>query len=94
MTQAIIDEVLEFHAPFKVYDNCEHEGDVLDDSNHFEIEDVGYTCEEGLLYICCERCCTDNGHVTESCSADHYKFHTTDPNNRCETVRICTKERE
>ena len=45
-----------------------------------------------LITIQCEECCNCCEAVQDHCR--DYHLHDTNPNNRCKTVRIITKERE
>ena len=59
-----VQHVLELHIPFKIYEECGHEheeGEV----GVVEVDDVGLTCEKGLLYTVCRECDTVDGLVHE-----------------------------
>lgn len=71
--EAALDRVRELHRPFRIYDECGHQHALNDDGNPpdgvVEIEEVGLTCADGLMYSICWTCCTDGylGYQREDC---------------------------
>jgi hypothetical protein len=67
-------ESRELHWAFSVYDECNHEHTEEDVATGLakDISEVGYVCEEGLLYQVCGTCCChpDDGQ-TDFCNDHH-----------------------
>jgi hypothetical protein len=90
------EKIAELHAPFNIYDECDHEHTDEDvrEGKALDIHEVGYTC--ALSYVSCRECCTDYDGLhywpTEEC-ADHHE-HTLNPDDRCATVALLAAERE
>jgi len=65
------------HKPFGIYTECghDHTEEELEAGLCIEVDLVGLTCDEGLLYQVCEHCCTDDAtferYQTESCAEGH-----------------------
>lgn len=65
------------HAPYRIYDECghEHTDEDFEAGLCVDAAEVGYVCDEGLLYIICRECCCDydgfNYWQTESCVNGH-----------------------
>jgi hypothetical protein len=76
--------VREIHKPFGIYDVCGHEHTQaeLDDpaSPVVEVDGVGLSCADGMLYRVCSACCLEpgwaEGFQLEHCAARHR--HTVD----------------
>lgn len=83
------------HAPFKIYDECDHEHTDEDVAagRAFAVPKVGYTCK--LIYVCCRSCCCTNDGVQdwpiEDCAI--YHKHTRNPDYRCPTAALVADER-
>jgi hypothetical protein len=58
------------HAPFEIYTACEHLHDE-DDEDAFYIEDVGWSCEAGLVAVVCQHCCVDDHAQADVCVERH-----------------------
>lgn len=74
--EAAVGRVRELHVPFGIYDECEHEHTQAevddDDSPVLDVDEVGLTCPEGLMYRVCEHCCVRDGYgQTEDCVGVH-----------------------
>lgn len=65
--------IRELHKPFGVYDNCGHDHNdaELADEICLRVDDVGLTCDEGLMYEICRECCTNGDYQTEECGTNH-----------------------
>jgi hypothetical protein len=56
-----------------------------------DIEEIGWTCTDGISAHACRACCTEDGeYQTEDCANNH--VHTADPNDRCPTIQALTQE--
>ena len=64
---------------------------IIDEVLEVHPEDVWHS-KDSFVVICSNCCVDETGFRTAKCIIDHP--HTKDPNNRCETVRIITKERK
>jgi hypothetical protein len=66
-------QLREVHSPFGIYDECEHEHteeDVMA-GVAIDVEEVGITCKEALMYYVCKSCCTLGGYQSETCANSH-----------------------
>jgi hypothetical protein len=73
-TAELITELRELHRPFGIYDECghDHTEEQLEAGDCLEIDEVGLTCEDGLMYQVCEHCCIKEWFgQTEDCASDH-----------------------
>jgi hypothetical protein len=65
------------HKPFGIYEECghDHTEEDFEAGRCIEVDLIGYTCEEGLMYRVCTHCCTDNQtfeqYQTEDCATNH-----------------------
>lgn len=60
------EDVRKLHTPFKVYDECGHSHEKEDEAAGIvEIDDVGISCEDGVLYTVCRECDTTDGATHE-----------------------------
>jgi hypothetical protein len=65
------------HQPFGIYTECGHDHveEDFEAGRCIEVDLVGLTCEEGLMYRICKHCCTDDAHFeqyqTEHCATAH-----------------------
>lgn len=71
--KARIDAALHLHRDFKIYDECGHNHTDVDvvSGVAFEMPEVGYVCEQGVQYVVCRACCTEDGYQTEQCVSTH-----------------------
>ena len=80
--------VLELHAPYGIYDECDHEHteDEADDphSDVRYVDEVGYVCSAGLMYEVCQECCVSEGFGQREDCADRHDHDKGKP--RCPTV--------
>ena len=89
----IVAEVLALHAPFKIYDECEHDhtDKEVREGRAVYIEDLGYTCESALMYVICRECCTngdeDDRYQTEECN-DYHEHAADGSKPRCPTAAL------
>lgn len=61
------EDVRKLHYPFKIYDECEHQHEAANELlGIVEIDEIGLTCDAGLLYTVCRECDTDDGEVNEN----------------------------
>lgn len=69
----VIARIRSLHRPYKIYDACDHKHTDEDRAagRAVAVEDVGLTCEDGLMYVVCRECCTDGGYQTEVCATEH-----------------------
>jgi hypothetical protein len=81
--------IRKLHQPWGIYTECGHEHTDPDEDGVHEVDLVGLTCDEGLMYRVCQFCCVEPGHAegfqTEQCATRH--VHTTD-GPVCPTVAI------
>jgi hypothetical protein len=62
------------HKPFGIYDECGHDHTGAEHSRGecIQVDEVGLTCEAGLLYeICLECCYREYIGQSEECAAEH-----------------------
>lgn len=81
-------ELRGLHGPKRIYDECghRHTTEEFDALNLVDVDLIGYVCEDGLLYVICGECCTDeNGDQLAECADNH--AHT-DGEPVCDTARI------
>ena len=81
-------ELRALHGPKRIYDDCghRHTTEEFDALNLVDVDPIGYVCEDGLLYVICGECCTDeNGDQLAECADNH--AHT-DGEPVCDTARI------
>lgn len=78
----VLAKVEALHAPYRIYDECghEHTDEDYEAGRCVEAAEIGYVCDEGLLYVICRECCCDydgfNYWQTETCANGH-DDHTT-----------------
>jgi hypothetical protein len=88
----IIGQIRELHPPYGIYDICDHEhtDDEAGFGLVFEVDEVGLTCKEGLMYWVCTTCCNDDGGwQTEKCTSSH--THDKNLENICPTIQLVTR---
>jgi hypothetical protein len=64
-----IQRVRDRHSPMKIYTECGHNDGECPDP--IEVEEIGWTCQDGYMYSICRECCTENGQQTEVCATYH-----------------------
>jgi hypothetical protein len=88
---AALRAVLALHKPWGIYTECDHDHQEEDEPGVVEIDMVGLTCREGLMYEVCVECCIEDGPFEqfqfEHC-ADHHEHETGKP--ICKTVAAIT----
>ena len=80
--------IVKLHAPFRIYDECDHEHtqEDVDGGRAFEIDIIGFTCENGFEYEVCVACCCDrDSEQTEECISSHVHGVNLP---RCQTIRL------
>ena len=72
-----VEDVRKLHVPFKCYDECGHEHENANELlGIVEIDDIGLTCEDGVLYTVCRECHTDDGEPNENTEDGEYPCAT------------------
>lgn len=69
-----ISRVLASHSEIRVYTECGHHHDEeeVNTGQAKNVDDVGFTCEDGFMYSICRSCCCDDGeHQSGTCVDDH-----------------------
>ena len=83
---AKVARVRALHRAVSIYDECDC--DAPDPATHFDVDDVGLTCN--LMYRVCAECCRDNMYQTEGCAS--YHAHHIDEDYHCPTIRALDEE--
>ena len=83
---AKVERVRALHRAVGIYDECDC--DAPDPATHFDVDDVGLTCN--LMYRVCAECCRDNMYQTEGCAS--YHAHRLDEDYHCPTIRALDEE--
>ena len=83
---AKVERVRALHRAVGIYDECDC--DAPDHATHFDVDDVGLTCN--LMYRVCAECCRDNMYQTEGCAS--YHAHHIDEDYHCPTIRALDEE--
>ena len=83
---AKVARVRALHRAVSIYDECDC--DAPDPATHFDVDDVGLTCN--LMYRVCAECCRDNMYQTEGCAS--YHAHRLDEDYHCPTIRALDEE--
>lgn len=67
----IVQRLRALHSEYGIYDKCSHTH-LETDAGTVYIDGVGLTCDDGLLAVICQHCCTrlETGQ-TEDCATDH-----------------------
>lgn len=82
-----IEAVLELHSALNIYDECGHDHEWPDEPGVVEVEEIGLTCADGLLYQVCRECCVHvEQYQSEECVDHHDQSHCWP----CRTVRAAT----
>jgi hypothetical protein len=59
------------HAAYGVYDKCDHRHAENDPAALF-INEIGWTCDDGLIALICRHCCAQDGRGQhEDCATEH-----------------------
>jgi hypothetical protein len=90
--ESLREKLIEIHTPYGIYDICDHEhtDDEAGFGLVFEVDEVGITCKEGLMYWVCTICCNDDGGwQTENCASSH--THDKNLENICPTIQLVTR---
>lgn len=72
--QAAIGRVRAIHKPFGIYEECNHDHTDEDvaDGQAVNVNEVGLTCDDGLMYRICMECCVDGEeYQSERCMDSH-----------------------
>lgn len=78
----VLAEVAALHRPWRIYDECghDHTDEDYEAGRCIEVSEIGYVCDDGLMYVICRECCCDydgfNYWQTESCANGHNLDHT------------------
>lgn len=89
--EQLTEKIRALHRPFGIYDECDHEhtDEDLAAGRCLEVDEVGLTCDDGLLYQICEECCTvDLGWTRqqrEGCAESHDHSKT---GPICKTIQL------
>jgi hypothetical protein len=75
-----IQRVRDLHSEYRIYTECGHEETEDHNGDPFEIDDIGWICQDGYLYSICRECCIHGGDVqTEECADFHTSAGRPDP---------------
>lgn len=70
--------IAEIHIPFSIYTECDHDHDE-DEPGVLQVEEVGLTCKDGLMYRICTVCCLSGGDYQPEHCADTHEHTKTGP---------------
>jgi hypothetical protein len=83
--RAALERVRALHSEWRIYDECghKHTDEDVTAGRAKHVNDVGTVCEDGLMYVVCRHCCTDDGgYQIEDCL-----YHAHGPEfPRCATI--------
>lgn len=75
-----IRRVRALHTEFRIYTECGHVETEDHNGDPFEIDDVGWVCQDGYLYSICRECCLHGGdNQIEECADSHYSYSSGKP---------------